>query len=169
LRPPTWSEPFEKNKRSFVRHGTASPSFTAAISTATKLLRKWSICNGSESIVSPVPSPTPEPSPSPVASPTPQPTPTPEPTPHPDPLPDITINIVNMAFSPAAVNVKLGQKVTWKNKDAQTHTATGDSGEFATGFIDPGGQASITVQFVGEVNYHCSVHPTMKASLTGEK
>jgi plastocyanin len=74
-----------------------------------------------------------------------------------------------MAFSPAAVNVKLGQKVTWKNKDAQTHTATGDSGEFATGFIDPGGQASITVQFVGEVNYHCSVHPTMKASLTGEK
>ena len=120
-------------------------------------------------VPSPVPSPTPEPSPSPVPSPTPQPTPTPEPTPHPDPLPDITINIVNMAFSPAAVNVKLGQKVTWKNKDAQTHTATGDSGEFATGFIDPGGQASITVQFVGEVNYHCSVHPTMKASLTGEK
>jgi outer membrane biosynthesis protein TonB len=120
---------------------------------------------------SPVPSPTPEPSPSPVPSPTPQPTPepTPEPTPTPEPLPDITINIANMAFSPASVTAKVGQRVVWKNKDVQTHTATADSGEFATGFIDPGGQASITVSSVGEFNYHCSVHPSMKATLTGEK
>jgi outer membrane biosynthesis protein TonB len=120
---------------------------------------------------SPSPSPAPEPSPSPVPSPTPQPTPepTPEPTPTPEPLPDITINIVNMAFQPAFVTAKVGQKVTWKNKDTTTHTATADSGEFATGFLDPGAQASITVSSVGEFNYHCSVHPTMKGTLTGEK
>jgi cupredoxin-like protein len=120
---------------------------------------------------SPVPSPTPEPSPSPVPSPTPQPTPepSPEPTPTPEPLPDITINIVNMAFQPASVTAKVGQKVVWKNKDITTHTATADSGEFVSPFIDPGGQFSFTVSSVGEFAYHCSVHPAMKATLTGEK
>ena len=120
---------------------------------------------------SPSPSPIPEPSPSPVPSPTPQPTPepTPDPTPTPEPLPDITINIVGMTFSPSAVTAKVGQKIVWKNKDTQTHTATANSGEFATGFIDPGGQASTVIQSVGEFAYYCSVHPTMKATVTGEK
>ena len=118
---------------------------------------------------SPSAAPLPSPSPSPVPSPTPEPTPEPTPQPTPEPLPDITINIVNMAFQPASVTAKVGQRVVWKNKDTTTHTATADSGEFATGFIDPGGQASITVSSVGEFNYHCSVHPTMKATLTGEK
>ena len=120
---------------------------------------------------SPSPSPAPTPSPSPVPSPTPQPTPepTPEPTPTPEPLPDITINIVGMTFQPSSVTAKVGQKVVWKNKDTQIHTATADSGEFVSPFIDPGGQFSFTVSSVGEFAYHCSVHPTMKATLTGEK
>jgi outer membrane biosynthesis protein TonB len=118
---------------------------------------------------SPSPSAAPEPSPSPVPSPTPQPTPepSPEPTPTPEPLPDITINIVNMAFQPASVTAKVGQRIVWKNKDTQTHTAT--SGEFATGFIDPGAQASAVIQSVGEFGYYCSVHPTMKGTVTVEK
>jgi plastocyanin len=123
---------------------------------------------------SPVPSPVPSPSPVPTPTPTPEPTPTPDPTPtatpepppHPEPL---VVNIVGMAFSPSTVTAKLGQKVIWKNKDITTHTATADAGEFSTGFIDPGGQASITVQFEGEANYHCSVHPSMQAILTGTK
>jgi plastocyanin len=118
---------------------------------------------------SPSPSPVPSPSPTPTPTPTPEATPTTEATPTPEPLPDLVINIVNMAFQPASATAKVGQKVIWKNKDTTTHTATADSGEFSTGFIDPGGQASITIQSVGEFNYHCSVHPTMKASLTGSK
>jgi plastocyanin len=74
-----------------------------------------------------------------------------------------------MTFQPASITVKVGQKVIWKNKDSQTHTATADSGEFATGFIDPGAQASVVIQSVGEFNYHCSVHPTMKGTVVGEK
>ena len=115
------------------------------------------------------PAPSPSPIPSPTPAPTPEPTPQPTPEPTPEPLPDLTINIVNMSFQPASLTAKVGQKVTWKNKDVTTHTATADSGEFATGFIDPGGQASFTVSSVGEFSYHCSVHPTMKATLTGEK
>jgi hypothetical protein len=120
---------------------------------------------------SPSQSPTPEPSPSPVPSPTPQPTPepTPDPTPTPEPLPDITINIVGMTFSPSAVTAKVGQRIVWKNRDTQTHTATANSGEFATGFIDPGGQASAVIQSVGEFAYYCSVHTNMTATVTGEK
>ncbi len=118
---------------------------------------------------SPVPSPVPSPSPVPTPTPEPSPTPTPEATPTPEPLPDLVINIVNMTFSPASATAKVGQKVIWKNKDTTTHTATADSGEFVSPFIDPGGQFSFTVSSVGEFNYHCSVHPTMKATLTGEK
>jgi plastocyanin len=72
-----------------------------------------------------------------------------------------------MSFQPASATVKVGQKVIWKNQDTATHTATADGGQIGTGFIDPGGQASITIEFVGEVAYHCSVHPTMTATLTG--
>jgi plastocyanin len=118
---------------------------------------------------SPSPSPAPAPSPSPVPSPSPQPTPQPTPEPTPEPLADITINIVGMAFSPASVTAKVGQKIVWKNKDTQTHTATANSGEFATGFIDPGGQASTVIQSVGEFAYYCSVHTNMTATVTGEK
>jgi plastocyanin len=118
---------------------------------------------------SPVPTPTPSPVPTPTPTPEPTPTPTPEATPTPEPLPDVVVTIANLAFSPASVEVKVGQKVIWKNKDTQTHTATADSGEFATGFIDPGGQASVTIQSVGEFNYHCSVHPFMKGTVSGTK
>src|SRR5690242_19027064 len=37
-----------------------------------------------------------------------------------------TVEIKDMAFSPATITVKKGTKVTWTNKDSISHTVTGD-------------------------------------------
>ncbi|MGZ4000128.1 MAG: hypothetical protein ACXVIY_05850, partial [Mucilaginibacter sp.] len=38
------------------------------------------------------------------------------------PVQDANVSILNFAFSPATVRVKIGGTVTWTNKDATPHT-----------------------------------------------
>jgi plastocyanin len=73
----------------------------------------------------------------------------------------------NMSFSPASASVKIGQTVAWKNADTITHTATQDNGSFDTGAVAPG-TTSAPIQFssAGSLPYHCSIHPSMVATLT---
>ncbi|HKO86844.1 MAG TPA: amidase, partial [Actinomycetota bacterium] len=40
------------------------------------------------------------------------------------------VTIDNFAFSPATLNVKMGQQVTWTNKQDVEHTVTADGGTF---------------------------------------
>jgi plastocyanin len=84
---------------------------------------------------------------------------------------DVTITIQGqnggMSFSPAAASVRVGQTVGWRNADSTTHTATQDGGRFNTGNIGPGGTSSpIAMTAAGAFPYHCSIHPSMVATLT---
>jgi plastocyanin len=97
------------------------------------------------------------------------------PTPMPTPVPvggggsaDVTITINGMAgaasFSPNPAAVKVGQKVAWRNADSITHTAT--SSTFDTGAIGSGQTSTpITFTTAGNIDYHCSIHPTMVGTL----
>src|SRR3989344_8698310 len=38
------------------------------------------------------------------------------------------INIANFAFSPSSLTIKVGDSVTWTNRDSSAHTVTSDSG-----------------------------------------
>lgn len=79
----------------------------------------------------------------------------------------ITINGMNGAnsFSPNPAAVKVGQKVAWRNADSITHTASGSG--FETGGIAGGAtSAPITITTAGNLDYHCSIHPTMVGTLT---
>ena len=79
---------------------------------------------------------------------------------------DVTISINGMTFSPSLGSVKVGQTVSWKNNDTTTHTATSDTGAFNTGNIAPGKTSNpIMMTAAGALNYHCTIHPTMVASL----
>jgi plastocyanin len=83
---------------------------------------------------------------------------------------DVTITIVgingNMSFSPNPAAAKVGQKVAWRNNGGTTHTATADGGAFNTGGIADGGtSALITMGTAGAFGYHCSIHPSMVATL----
>jgi plastocyanin len=71
-----------------------------------------------------------------------------------------SVTIAGFAFSPAAVTVRVGDRVTWRNDDSTTHTATSGSA-WSTGNISPGSSKSITFTRAGTYDYICAIHPTM--------
>ena len=74
--------------------------------------------------------------------------------------------IQNMAFSPTSLTVTSGTTVTWTNKDGMIHTVTSDSTLFDSKNIQVNGVFSYTFNKTGTFSYHCSIHPSMKATIT---
>jgi plastocyanin len=70
----------------------------------------------------------------------------------------------NMKFVPAAVEVKSGDVVEWKNEDITPHTATFAS--FDSASIDPDKSWKHTFSEPGNFPYNCTFHPEMKAVVT---
>ena len=73
-------------------------------------------------------------------------------------------------FKPATLEVSVGTKVTWTNKDAAEHTVTAgkpDSKE-STFFsvIAPGASFTFTFDKAGVFVYFCERHPSMTGTVT---
>jgi plastocyanin len=83
------------------------------------------------------------------------------------------VSIKNLSFSPATVNAKVGDTITWTNNDSPPHNVTYTSGPKFTssGTLNPGQSFSlkITSAMVGTIQYHCSIHPFMKATIVVTK
>jgi plastocyanin len=75
------------------------------------------------------------------------------------------INIDNYAFKPATVTIPAGASVTWKNLDDDPHTATADNGAFDSKGLAQGDTFTFRFTKPGTYDYHCSVHPFMKATI----
>lgn len=73
--------------------------------------------------------------------------------------------IQGMAFNPATITVAANTTITWTNKDAVVHTVTSDKGLFDSGIIGTNETASITFTTAGTYPYHCTTHPSMKATV----
>jgi plastocyanin len=71
------------------------------------------------------------------------------------------VTISGFAFAPASVTVKVGDTVTWTNKDSVPHTVTAADGSFNSGSLAQGATFSFTFQKAGTFTYRCTVHPTM--------
>src|SRR3954452_13365717 len=78
------------------------------------------------------------------------------------------IRMQNIAFSPKAKTVKVGQEVTWVNDDDVDHnvTTTGGAAKFASDNFGKGGTYSFTPTKPGTIQYTCTLHPGMDATLT---
>lgn len=77
------------------------------------------------------------------------------------------VTISDFKFTPGALTVRRGARITVTNHDTTAHTATADNGNsFDTGNIDPGSSATFTLSEVGTYSYHCSIHPFMHGTLT---
>lgn len=77
-----------------------------------------------------------------------------------------SVTIKDYAFSPAAITVKVGTKVTWTNQDAVGHTVTADSGTGPDSqLLDQGQSYSYTFSKAGTYTYHCAPHPYMKGTV----
>jgi len=75
---------------------------------------------------------------------------------------DVTIG--DFAFSPAAIEVKVGDTVTWTNNDSLPHTVTGDGG-LASSELATGQTYSKTFDTAGEYAYACTIHPAMTGTV----
>lgn len=75
------------------------------------------------------------------------------------------VTIGNFAFSPATLTIHKGATVTWTNNDGVPHTVTGDNGGPTSSALGQGQSYSYTFNTVGSFPYHCSIHPSMKATV----
>lgn len=78
------------------------------------------------------------------------------------------VEIKGYAYSPLAITVKVGTKVTWTNQDSVKHTVTSD--EEAPDKIDSGlfgkdESFSFTFDKAGTYQYFCQPHPYMKGTV----
>ena len=73
--------------------------------------------------------------------------------------------IQGMAFNPATITVNAGTTITWTNKDGVAHTVTSNTGVFDSGTVNPNGTYSHLFSTAGSFPYHCTVHPSMTATV----
>ena len=78
------------------------------------------------------------------------------------------VAIKNFAFSPTALKVKVGTKVTWTNEDTDAHTVTSlnSVGPLSSQALNTGQSYTYTFTKPGTYNYQCTIHPFMTASVT---
>jgi plastocyanin len=74
------------------------------------------------------------------------------------------VAIDNFAFSPATLNAKVGQQVTWTNKQSVAHTVTANAGAFNHP-MPSGATFSFTFTTAGTFTYHCTIHPSMQGTI----
>jgi plastocyanin len=96
---------------------------------------------------------------------------------------DSSVNIISIvsgasamgdkAFLPNPINVRIGDIVTWKNTDVETHTVTCGSSddssqkavEFDSGLLDPDQSFEHKFEKVGHYHYSCMIHPSMNGEV----
>jgi plastocyanin len=68
-------------------------------------------------------------------------------------------------------HAKVGQTVVWTNNDTTAHNVTYVSGpKFASSStLSPGATFKTTLNAAGTINYFCTIHPFMKASIVVSK
>jgi plastocyanin len=83
-----------------------------------------------------------------------------------------TITIQNFAFSPDTITVPRGTTVTWVNQDTVNHLIVNDArgsvaqgALFTSNSLANGATYSFKFDNSGTYPYHCSIHPSMKATV----
>lgn len=81
------------------------------------------------------------------------------------PVAGTAVNITNFAFTPATLTVKVGDTVTWTNKDEEPHTVVANDGSFHSPGLDANATYSFTFTKAGSFDYICSIHPFMHGTV----
>ncbi len=75
------------------------------------------------------------------------------------------VAIRDFAFSPGTVEIRVGDTVTWTNRDSVAHTATARNGSFDTGLLAEGESGSVRFTAAGTYRYLCTPHPDMTGTV----
>lgn len=79
-----------------------------------------------------------------------------------------TVVIESMTYRESVLKVRVGDRITWINKDLVPHTATSTDETFDSGSIDPGKSWTWVAQKAGRFPYLCTFHSPMKGELIVE-
>jgi len=97
--------------------------------------------------------------------------PAPEPTPTPaapEAVRGTAVTMDGVSFTPERLIVKVGETVTWTNKDPFPHSVTSSAGGFESGEIAPDAQWQFRATTAGTFPYTCTLHPGMDGTLIVE-
>lgn len=80
----------------------------------------------------------------------------------------VSIEAIDITFKPQTATAKVGEKVTWTNKDQIAHTVTSRTGpeKFDSGTLSGGDTFSFTPKKAGTYQYVCLIHPSQTGTLT---
>ena len=79
---------------------------------------------------------------------------------------EVQVTIQGFAYHSADLTIPVGTTVTWTNKDGTHHTSTSDNGLWDSGPLNQGASYSRTFDQAGTFNYHCSIHSSIKGTIT---
>lgn len=77
----------------------------------------------------------------------------------------VSVSIVDFSFSPATVEIDVGDTVRWTNDGAVAHTTRG---EWDSGALGPGASFSQTFTAAGTFAYVCGIHSSMSGTVVVE-
>ena len=76
-----------------------------------------------------------------------------------------TVDIFDQAFSPKITEIEIDDKVLWRSRSDQEHSATADNGEFDYTFGVKGAQEERRFQQAGTFTYHCRFQNWMTGTI----
>jgi plastocyanin len=79
-----------------------------------------------------------------------------------------TVEATVGGFKWEPVSAKVGDVITWTNSDSAPHKVALDDGSctMSGNIAGGGGKASLTFSVAGTYPFHCTIHPTMKGTIT---
>ena len=77
------------------------------------------------------------------------------------------VDMEGLQFKPKSIEVKVGQTVTWVNKDTAPHNVVNEreGQQPKSELFNEGGKYSWTATEAGKMNYVCTIHPGMEGTL----
>jgi plastocyanin len=77
-----------------------------------------------------------------------------------------SVALQNISFSPNKITVKVGQTITWTNKDSVDHNVTATSGAtFKSSDFGQGGTFTYKPTKAGTIQYVCTIHQGMDGTI----
>ncbi len=73
------------------------------------------------------------------------------------------VDMTGSTFAPKAIDAKVGDTISFVNKDAIAHNATGDG--IDSGTMAGGATFDFTAEKVGTISYLCTFHPGMTGTI----
>lgn len=69
-------------------------------------------------------------------------------------------------YVPDKIEVKVGEKIVWRNDDSYPHTVTATKGAGFNSVVDGGRTYAYTPRRVGRIDYVCTIHSGQSGTIT---